>query len=448
LVQQAAASLRRFSLDVGVVMAGEPHRPTAAVQVVSIQTAVRRGMRFDSGLVVIDEAHHCTRSNTYAKFLDACASAHLLGLTATPFRLSGEGLGHTFGRIVVACYTDDLCAAGILVEPTVYAPEVPDLNGVRVNHGDYSIGELASRMNKPKLVGDIVQTWLRRAANRRTVVFATNVEHSQFIVRAFRAAGVRAEHLDGNTPAGLRDAILYRLRTGYTTVVSNCQVLGEGWDLPALEVAIIAKPTASLCCHLQQVGRVMRAADSKLGATVLDHAGNHLRHGPVTQRLEYSLADGASPQATTRQAAGKRCPGCYLIVDRSTQVCPECGHVWAGTTAVPEHAEGELVEYTAAQRRSAMSRDDQQAAWDRLEWRRRAGNYRPGWTFYQFKHHFGFTPTVIDGVIVTPETATQGQKSKALAELTATARERGYKPGWAAYQFHARFGHWPARRSA
>ncbi len=435
LVNQAADSLRAHGLDVGVIMAGEPATPNAQVQVASVQTLLRRTPpRAD--LVVIDEAHHA-RAGSYARIVEAYPDIPRLGLTATPFRMDGRGLGTSFGRIIVAATTAELVANGTLIDPIVYAPADPDLTGVRKRGGDYATAPLAERMSRRKLVGDVVKTWLRLANGRRTVCFAVNVAHSQAIVAAFHAANVKAEHLDGNTPKGQRDATLYRLRTGYTTVVSQCQVLTEGWDLPSLEVAIVARPTASLCLHLQMIGRIMRTADLKLGATVLDHAGNHLRHGLVTQALGYSLADGATTPRGDGATGMKRCTACYLLIAAGSRTCPACGFEFPAV--LPEVEAGELQRLT----RRSMTLEDQQAAWDRIDERRKAFDFRPEWSLHEFKRQVGFTPLVRDGAVLEPMKAPDDAKRSVYEKLIGIQRARGYRPGWVGFQFKAVFGHWP-----
>ncbi len=437
LIHQAADSLRGYGLDVGIIMAGEAATPNAQVQVASVQTLLRREPpRAD--LLVIDEAHHvCSASLT--RLVEAYPGIPRLGLTATPFRADNRGLGSAFGRIIVAATPAELVRDGTLVEPVVYAPADPSLDGVRKRGGDYAVGELAERMGKRKLVGDVVQTWLRMANGRRTVCFAVNVAHSQSIVGEFRTRGVAAEHLDGTTSKAQRDAILYRLRTGYTTVVSQCQVLTEGWDLPTLEVAIVARPTASLCLHLQMVGRIMRVADGKAGAVVLDHAGNHLRHGVVTQALTYSLEDGAQPAASRDGEVGmKRCTACYLLIAAGSSVCPACGHEFPAV--LPEVEEGEL-ELLSKDGRPSLR--DQQVIWDRIDTRRFALGFRPAWSLHEFKRQVGFKPMVRDGVVIDPAHAPEDAKRAVYEKYLRIQRERGHDPRWVGIRFKAVFGHWP-----
>jgi len=440
LIDQAAERLAAHGLHAGIVMAGYHSDPDAQVQVASVQTLVRRN-RPPAGLVVVDECHHAA-AETYQKILSGYTDAALVGLTATPFRLDGRGLGDLFGELVVAAWPDELCTAGVLHKPRVWASKAPDLRGVRVVAGDYNLGALAERTNTAELNADIVETWQKRAAGRRTAAFAVDIAHSEAITEAFRQAGVPAEHLDGATPRAERDAILARLATGETLVVSNCMVLTEGWDLPALECAIIARPTASLNLHLQMIGRVMRACHGKGGAIVLDHAGNHHVHGLVTRRLDYTLSD--EKVGFSEPLGLRRCGHCGLLFETGEPCCPECG--WApeasgaGQRRRPEiHGKGELAEFDD----SAF--EYRRQVWVQIEAQRQAAGYKPGWSYYRFFDRFGVAPIVADGELVNPASATAGQKAEVYREFLRIAAVKGYKPGWAAYRFREAFGHWPRR---
>ena len=437
LIDQAARRLSAHGLDTGIVMSGYDGAPGAQVQVASVHTLVRRD-KPHAALVVIDECHHAT-AGTYQRILDAYPNAHVVGLTATPFRLDGRGLGDLFGKLVVVARTDELCEQGWLHRPKVWASKAPDLRGVRVVAGDYSVSEVAQRSNTTELNADIVETWKRRAEGKRTVAFAVNVAHSQAIAEAFRRAGVSAEHLDGTTPRADRDAILRRLATGQTAIVSNCMVLTEGWDLPALECAIIARPTASLNLHLQMIGRVMRACEGKDGSIVLDHAGNHHVHGLVTRRLDYTLTD--EKVGSSEPLGLRRCGNCGLLFEEGAEQCPECGWIPAAAGAERRrpsiHGEGELVEFDDAD--FGYRRE----FWRLLEAQREAAGYRPGWSYYQFRDRFGVAPVVAYGELVDPERATFEEKRAVFKQLAQVGARKGYKPGWAAYRFRDIFGCWP-----
>lgn len=436
LIDQAAHRLEAHNLPVGIIMAGYAPLPLAQVQVASVQTLVRRE-KPHAQLIVIDEAHHAT-AKTYGDILDCYPNAARVGLTATPFRLDGRGLGDLFGELVVAATTKELCELGVLHAPKVWCSKSPDLRGVKVIAGDYQLGALSKRTNTDELNADIVRTWLKHAKDRRTVAFAVDVEHSQAITQAFQAHGVAAEHLDGSTPRDVRDAILSRLRQGETRIVCNCMVLTEGWDLPALECAVIARPTASLNLHLQMIGRVMRACDGKDGAIVLDHAGNHHVHGLVTRRLDYSL-DGEARVGHSEPLGLRRCPICGLMFDAEGNQCPDCG--WMPESSdrqrPPIHGDGQLHEF-----------DDNDfeyrwQVWNLIEAEREAMGYREGWSLYRYQERFGDIPVVAAGQLIDPKHASQEDKRLVFEHLSAVAVAKGFKSGWASHRFREMFGHWP-----
>lgn len=439
LIEQAAARLTSEGLYCGIIMPGYPAQPLAPVQVASIQTLVNRDMPPGS-LVVIDECHHAI-SDSFKTVLNKYGPAWRLGLTATPFRLDGRGLGDLFGEIVQAATVRELCDLGTLHAPRVYASRTPDLRGVKVTLGDYAPGALAERCNTQELNADIPQTWLKRANGMRTVAFAVDVAHSLAIVQAFKEVEVAAEHIDGQTSRMERAGVLRRLATGETQVVSNCLVLTEGWDLPQLECAIIARPTASLCLHLQMIGRVMRACVGKGTSIVLDHAGNTHVHGLVTRRLEYSL-DGR--KAGESEPLGlRRCLGCGLYFDEPA--CPECGMVpeagSGGGAAGLVHGNGELAEYAET---FAYRRD----VWRLLEAERVSQGFKDGWAWFRFKERFDMEPVLAPGPngldLVDPEHATMAEKESVYLRLRGIAAERGFKEGWASHQYKQAFGVWPS----
>ena len=213
IIDQTSKKLYRAKIRHGIVKAGYSPRPMESVQVASVQTLWVRAMRSQAmtlppaDLLIIDECHHAT-ARTWRKLIEAYPDAVLIGLTATPCRGDGCGLGGIFTCMIEAPQVPDLIEGGFLVRSRVYAPVRPNLRGVHVRHGDYVENELAARMDNPKLVGDIVTHWHKFAERRKTVAFAVNVAHSLHLQNEFVRAGVRAEHLDGGTPDDDRDAIL------------------------------------------------------------------------------------------------------------------------------------------------------------------------------------------------------------------------------------------------
>jgi hypothetical protein len=251
LIDQCSRKLDDIGVDHGVMQGDHPRRrPWLPVQVASIQTLIRRELSRPPDIIIIDECHRA-RAASYQEICAAHPRAIVIGLTATPVRSDGKGLGTLFDAMVKCPPVSEMIAQGYLVPIRAWTHPAPNLKGVAKTAGDYDLGELAARMNRATLIGDLVTTWRKHAAARQTVVFAVNIEHSKAITAQFVAAGVRAEHLDGTTPDRERDGILRRLADGTTRVVSNCAVLTEGWDCPVTSCVVLARPTMSAGLYLQ-----------------------------------------------------------------------------------------------------------------------------------------------------------------------------------------------------
>lgn len=387
----------------GVVMADgviphvhtrEPYnarRPNAPVQVASIQTLTHRRLP-PADVVFVDEAHHAT-SSTWSKVLEHYteAGAVVVGLTATPCRADGAGLGKWFDRLHVIAGFAELSEQGFLVTPRVFTtPRGPDLSKVKVNRaGEYDAEQLATTMRDRALVGDIVAHWQRHAEGRTTAVFAASVEHSHELCEAFRAAGVDAGHIDGTMDTDARDAVLSDLRAGRITVVCNYGVLTEGWDEPRVKCVVLARPTKSLSLFLQMCGRGLRPWQDT-SALLLDHAGAVHEHGFPGDAREWSL-DGKVKRKGA--VAVRTCPECYAALPAGTAVCSECGHVFAAEErGGPEHVDGELVEADASKRAPKVSMEERVAFYEHTLRDGVARGRKVGWARHRYRERFGLWP--------------------------------------------------------
>jgi superfamily II DNA or RNA helicase len=350
LINQTADKLNRFGVRYGVIMPGFPRALHQAVQVASVQTLARHPellSRVD--LIFFDEAHHAT-AESYQEPLKWWPNAKVVGLTATPWRMDGRGLADIFASHVVARTPRQLRDDGYLCAVGGWEYEAIDTSGARVQRGDFVPSDLAQAATQGRVVGDIVAEWLAHAAGARTVLFACNVEHSCLMRDEFLRAGVPTEHVDGEMPARERDAILERLRAGITRVVTNCNVLTEGWDCPEAEVCILARPTLSLALALQMIGRVLRPAPGKERARIHDHAGVLAAHGHPYADRDYSPL--ASTRLSRKEAEEhakrqRRCNGCKSVAPRWP--CDSCG--WM---PVPETLQ---IEMEAEARRKTIGAD-------------------------------------------------------------------------------------------
>jgi superfamily II DNA or RNA helicase len=403
IIVQTSRKLYDQGIRHGIIQAGFDQRPLEPVQVASVQTLHSRAVRSDAmslpqvELLIIDECHH-SPAETYRKIIEAYPDAILLGLTATPCRGDGRGLGGIFETIIEAPQIAKLVAQGHLVKARVYAPVNPDLVGVQTRQGDYVENQLADRMDKPKLIGDIVTHWHKYGEQRQTVAFAVNVAHSLHLRDEFMRCGVRAEHIDGTTPKDERDATLDRLNSGAINVVSNCMVLTEGWDPPPVACVILARPTKKMGLYRQMIGRVLRPAPGKVDAIVLDHSGAVFRHGLPEDHVDWTLDPDRHATAPSHQARQAK-PGNGLIECTQCQTlriggqpCPSCGFLPQRPAQYVRIADGDLGLVTGGR---ATARND------------------------------------------------PAERERWLGMLTAIGRDRGYKPGWAAVQFKERFGTWP-----
>jgi DNA repair protein RadD len=404
IILQASAKLTANDVRHGIIMAGVDPRPMEAVQVASIDTLHARGVRSDAmslppaDLLVFDEAHRA-RGRTRELLIGLYPSASLLGMTATPCRGDGRGLGNIFDTMIETPQVADLIVGGFLVQSRVYAPVDRDIaKGVTIEKGDYVVGQLERRMNTDLLVGDIVEHWLKYGERRRTVCFAVGVEHSVHIRNEFAQFGVRAEHLDGETSIAEREAILARLASGETEIVTNCMVLTEGWDMPVVGCCILARPTKQMGLFRQMVGRVLRPADGKPDAIILDHSGAVYRHGLPEDQVEWTLdvdKRAANPAQVKRDHGEapkpRECPSCKAVM--VAPPCGACGWQPQPRARAIDFAEGELglVAHGKAQA-SAYSEGDRMIFFQQLRAVQQMRGYKRGWAAHKFKDKFGHFP--------------------------------------------------------
>jgi superfamily II DNA or RNA helicase len=435
ITQQTHRKLYDLGIDAGIVQAGFPARPGQLVQVASIQTLyARRGSRDlpPADLVIVDEAHHA-RAESYQAVLARYPNAILFGLTATPCRRDGRGLGNVFDVLVECPQVDELIRLGHLVPTIVFGPpNAIDLSGVRTQAGDYVETQLAERMNTDRLVGDVVTHWHRHAERRRTIVFAVDVAHSRHLRDELLRANVWAEHLDGATPADERDVILKRLASGETEVVVNCQVLTEGFDCPDIGCIVLARPTKSLGTFRQMAGRGLRPASGKGNLILLDHAGATLQHGflddPITWTLDTDHKatnrshDARGGAQTSRLCECSKCGAIRVAGER----CRACGFLPAPPPRPVDYIDADLARLDRQRQPIADSTPDE-VRWQReLAHIARERGYRPGWASHKFKEKFGHWPTHKDVAPLVPSAEVRSWvRSRQIAYARAMAKQAG-----------------------
>lgn len=364
LVNQCSNKLQEFGLHHGIIMARRGYTP-ANIQVASKDTLMSRAINSEkislpeSDIVIFDEAH-LSLGDGAMKILERYKNSVIIGLTATPARKSGLQPGDFYKGIIHSVPVSQLIREGYLVPARVFAPNTPDLKGVKVSGGDYVESQLAKRMDRPTLVGDIVAHWKRLAQDRQTVVFASSVEHSMHLCQEFLRSGIQAKHIDAETPDDERDRIFGtydeegEIHNGKIRVLCNYGVATFGVDFPPVSCAIFARPTKSFVLYMQMAGRVLRAYNGPLGkktdALILDHAGCVLMHGFPDEDIDWKLDESEKIQDKNEKKRDEgefrtpvQCPMCMALFSGSP-VCPECGHVLKKKrNPKPTHREGGIL---------------------------------------------------------------------------------------------------------
>ncbi len=384
LVEQARDRLARFGIEAGIIKAGYQEQRDRPVQVACVPTLIRREFP-PAELTILDECHHAVSESWLRVAKHYRESGWLAGITGTPARLDGRGLGDVFDALIDPVSTAELVRDGYLIAPTVYAPpESCDRRGLHMRAGDFQLPELAERM--VKLTGSITTYWERYGRGRRSLVFAVNIDHSRRIESALREVGARVTHVDGKSSKSEREAANQGLREGSIDVVTQCALWTEGVDIPEIDCIIVARPTASLALHRQMIGRGLRPAPGKDGCIVLDHAGNHHEHGLVTDPIQWTLD---APVKRVGAGSVRTCTACFAIIPPLATVCPACGAaVESRAEATPPKVEnpGELVEYRK------MTADVREDVYRNLVRIASDSKYRIGWARMKYQSRFGKWP--------------------------------------------------------
>jgi len=352
LMDQSIEAFNREGIEHGCVAAGYSFNPVQPVQIASIDTLRRRLEKFPfmPDLIVVDEcAHSC--SPTWKAVIDHFSSARVVGLTATPERLDGKGLGNIYTSMVQGPSVRWLIDNGYLSDYEVFEPGIPDVSNLDIRAGDYATDQTESLMDTPSITGDAIREYIKHSAGKRAVAFCVSVKHSEHVAQQFRDSGISAVHVDGSTPRAQRKAAVNAFRSGEITILTSVDIFGEGFDLPAMETAILLRPTQSLALYVQQVGRVLRKYEGKERALILDHAGNVRRHflpdEPRTWSLEGRKKKKKKDMESEVKIKIRNCGKC-LYVHRPAPSCPFCGYVYPIQSRQVEQVDGELVKLDKA----------------------------------------------------------------------------------------------------
>jgi DNA repair protein RadD len=426
LLRQAQASIIALTgLPCGIINSKFTPNLHAPIQVASVQTLVSRmdfiQRYFQPNLIVIDECHHCT-AGTYRKIIDFNPSSFLLGVTATPCRTDGAGLGANsggyFDELILGPDAAWLMDEGYLVRPKIYGSKTRiDFSDVDMIAGDYQKKQMQKKLDKPTITGDAVEHYQKISDGQPSIVFCVSVEHAENVAAQFSDAGYRAFSVDGSLEDEIRNERLTGLANGKSQIITSCELISEGTDIPNVVTAIELRPTASLGLNIQQRGRVLRpvyakglfdlntrqgrldaiAASNKPCAYILDHVGNTYNHGFPDDSRNWTL-DGSKKNNKKNILENqekinlkiRQCDACYSVHVWNI-ICPDCGHIYQVNQTEIKQVEGELRELTNADREA-----------------------------------------------IKQEKRVEIAKAKNFNDLLKIEKERSYKPGWAKHVWMAR----------
>ena len=338
------------------------YNPNAPCAVAGVDTLVRRGVELSSWmnqvrLWVTDEGHHLTRDNKWGKAVQMFPNARGLGVTASPSRADGKGLGRhadgVYDAMVEGPPMRELITMGWLCDYRIFAPPSDiDLDSVPITRGgDFEPRQLKRAVRSSHVVGDVVEHYLRIARGKLGITFASDVDTASDIAARFNTAGVPAAMVSAKTPDNVRSEVVRRFRNRELLQLVNVDLFGEGFDLPAIEVCSMARPTDSYGLYCQQFGRALRIMDGKDYAIIIDHVGNVVRHGLPDKPREWSL-DSREKRPRSLDPEDdiplRYCPECTQPYERILVACPYCHHhPVPESRSKPEFVDGDLYELDA-----------------------------------------------------------------------------------------------------
>lgn len=376
LIDQIRGTFEKNNVDMNLVEFG------------MVQTIVRRLEKtVKPSLIITDENHH-SKAASYRKIYNYFSDVLKLGFTATPIRLNGSGLGDINDILIEEVDAKWLIENGFLAPYKYYAPKLIDTETLKLNSmKEFSSTSVDAAIKQNKIYGDVIKHYQELASGEQAIVYSHSVEASKEVASEFSDVGYKAAHIDGKTPKLERDEIINKFRDREIQILTNVDIIGEGFDVPDCSTVIMLRPTQSLSLFIQQSMRGMRYRPGKT-SIIIDHVDNVRRHGLPDMKRVWSL-EGSRKTTSELTIKIRECINCFAVYPPEESKCPMCGFV-------PE-AEAEETEYEvdANAELEEITEEEKQ---------------------------------VIELNFKTPA------ECKDFAELAALGKSLGYKPGWSYHQ--------------
>lgn len=404
LAFQTVKKFKEYGLDAGIIMAGVESDLSKNIQVVSVWTYNKRlrlapkefnKFYIDATLLVVDEAHR-SLSKVFQNVINSYQDKLVVGATATPCLSSGKGMGNMYDALVDIVPITDLVSQNYLVPCIYYGGSAIDTDGLGVVGGDWNVKELGERSNTAKLVGDVVENWLRLAPDRQTIVFAVNRKHARHLCDSFQKAGVTAAYLDSYSSDDRRSDILKKLDEKKVQVIVNVALFQEFLDAPIVSCIVVARSTRSMGLWRQEIGRGLRPYPGKKNCMVIDHGDCVGTLGFIEDDVNWTL-DG-------KQIAWKK-PKVQNKEDKPALQCEQCRALFKGLQCpmcglrVKSYGKKIAIVEAKLQRLDKKKRkkpgptiQDKEQFLAMAEYHRREKGFKPGWTAWVYKHKFKVFP--------------------------------------------------------
>lgn len=347
-----------------------------------VQTITRRVHKMQPpSLIITDENHHSLAAS-YRRIYEAFPKAYRVGVTATPVRLNGDGLGDVNDRLVIGVSAKWLIENHFLAPYDYFAPSVADLTGLHVKQGEYVASEIESRLMSSAIYGDVIANYKSLGKGEKAICYCVSIKHSKAVAEAFSKAGIPAVHLDGETPKPERNRIITDFRAGKIRVMCNVDLISEGFDVPDCGCAILLRPTKSLTLYIQQSMRCMRYLPDKR-AVIIDHVGNYARFGMPDDDREWSLEKKDRTKKAPREQNEVKivtCPECFRVFEpNDLHRCPWCGALLPKKVREIQEKAAELVRIEGFTLRYTQPSDCKTYA--ELQAYGKQHGYKPGWSY-------------------------------------------------------------------
>lgn len=356
-----------------------------------VQTFTRRLKKLKKpSLIITDENHHSI-AQSYKRIYEYFPDVPRVGVTATPVRLNGDGLGDVNDKLIIGVSTKWLIENHCLAPYDYYAPDIADLTGLHTKMGEYVTSDIEKAMIKKAVFGDVIRYYKQLADGKKAICYCSSIKHSEKTAEAFCNAGISAKHIDGSTPKSERDKVISDFRNGSITILCNVDLISEGFDVPDCECSILLRPTHSLPLFIQQSMRCMRYRPNKR-AIIIDHVGNYARHGMPDDDREWTLEKkkhNKIQQEKEQSTKVLQCPECFYTfsldaLDSSERKCPNCGYVFPSKGRKIEFKEEtELIKVVGF--KLDYSGPEQCQSYAELVEYAKAYGYKVGWAYYQAK---------------------------------------------------------------